>query len=319
MTWTTQRLRIGISSCLLGEPVRFNGGHARDRSLLELLGPYVEWVPVCPEVGAGMGIPREAVRLVGDVHAPRLVGATTGQDWTEAMRIWTEAQLEHLALLDLDGYIFKSRPPTCGLFRVKVYDHNGIPHKEGRGLFAEALVRRFPLLPVEEEGRLQDSLLRENFIDRLFAYHRLRQFLQENPSPQTLVRFHTAHKLTLMSHSPKHLKSLGQLVAKAGNAPWEELLESYAQQFMSAMNVMATRKKHANVLFHLAGYLRDYLLPEDRAELHTLIEDYRQGLVPLITPIVLLRHHFRRFPVHPWIRTQVYLEPYPKELRLRNT
>jgi uncharacterized protein YbgA (DUF1722 family)/uncharacterized protein YbbK (DUF523 family) len=316
---TSLRLRIGVSSCLLGEPVRFNGGHARDRSLLALLSPFVEWVPLCPEVEVGMGVPREAVRLVGNIDSPRLVGSNSGRDWTQAMHQWAAAQVEQLAQMDLDGYIFKSRSPTCGLFRVKVYDSNGIPRNEGRGLFAQALLQRLPLLPVEEEGRLHDPILRENFIDRLFAYHRLRQLLRSNPQPNDLVRFHTAHKLTLMAHSPRHLKTLGQLVSQAGSMPLPYLLQIYAQQFMEAMNMLATRKKHANVLFHLAGYLHKQLKPEDRAELRLLIEDYRQGLVPLIAPIVLLRHYIRRLPVHPWVHMQVYLDPYPKELMVRNT
>ncbi|WP_397547927.1 YbgA family protein [Rhodothermus marinus] len=318
MTETPHRLRVGISSCLLGEPVRFNGGHARDRSLIQLLGPFVEWVPMCPEVAVGMGVPREAVRLVGDIERPRLVGSNSGRDWTDAMRTWSEAQAEQIAQMDLDGFILKSRSPTCGLFRVKVYDQNGVPRNEGRGLFADALARRLPLLPMEEEGRLRDPLLRENFVDRLFAYHRLRQLLRSRPKPADLIRFHTAHKLTLLSHSPAYLKQLGQLVAHAGSDAFPEILDRYARLFMEAMNRPATRKKHTNVLQHLAGYLHDHLSAEDRAELRSLIDDYRKGMVPLIAPLILLRHHIRRTPVHPWVKVQVYLEPYPKELMLRN-
>lgn len=184
------------------------------------------------------------MRLVGDIERPRLVGSNSGRDWTDAMRTWSEAQAEQIAQMDLDGFILKSRSPTCGLFRVKVYDQNGVPRNEGRGLFADALVRRLPLLPMEEEGRLRDPLLRENFVDRLFAYHRLRHLLRSQPRPADLVRFHTAHKLTLLSHSPAYLKQLGQLVAHAGSDAFPEILDRYARLFMEAMNRPATRKKN---------------------------------------------------------------------------
>ena len=230
-----QKLRLGVSSCLLGEEVRFDGGHKRDRFMLTTLGPYVEWFPVCPELEMGLGVPRESLRLEGDVEAPQLIAPRSGTDHTEGMLTWSQNQMDRLAALDLHGYIFKRASPSCGLFRIKVYGKKGIPRHDGRGLFAAELVRQFPLLPVEEEGRLHDAGLRENFFERLFAQERLKRFLRNNPTPGRLVHFHTTLKLTLMAHSPKHYRSIGQLVARAGEEPFPQLLEQYQQEFSEAM------------------------------------------------------------------------------------
>lgn len=313
------QLRLGVSSCLLGENVRFDGGHKRDLFLLRTLGQYVQWVPVCPEVEIGLGTPREAIRLVGDSDDPRLVAPKSGNEYTDMMRTWSRECLEQLAVMDLHGYVLKKSSPSCGLFRVKVYnEESGIPAPNGRGIFADELVRRLPLLPVEEEGRLHDMRLRENFIERIFAYYRWTKMLNDDPAPAGLVRFHTAHKMTLMAHGQKNQQELGRLVADAGNRPWTELTDVYGKLFMDTLTSMATPKKHTNVLQHLTGYLKDHLKSSDKAELLDLIEDYRQGLVPLVVPLTLLKHHMRRHPVPEWVHQQVYLNPYPKELMLRN-
>lgn len=314
----TPRLRLGVSSCLLGEKVRFDGGHKRDLFLLKTLGQYVQWVPVCPEVEIGLGTPREAIRLVGEPETPRLVGHKSGNDYTDRMRNWSHEQVEQLAGMGLHGYIFKRDSPSCGLFRVRVYDENNVPVRSGRGIFAAELVRRLPLLPVEEEGRLHDMGLRENFIERIFAYYRWTELVAENPTPAGLVDFHTAHKMTLMAHSPTAQRKLGQLVAEAGKRPWEELVAAYGPLFMETLQNRATAKKQTNVLHHLMGYLKRDLDQADKTELLALIEDYRLGLVPLIVPLTLLRHHLSRHPVPDWVHQQVYLNPYPKELMLRN-
>jgi uncharacterized protein YbgA (DUF1722 family)/uncharacterized protein YbbK (DUF523 family) len=311
-------IRLGVSACLLGEKVRYDGGHKRDSFLVDTLGRYVEWVPVCPEVEIGLPVPRESLRLVGDPDAPRLIQPKTGRDLTETMQSWARQRLEGLVAMSLHGFVFKKNSPSSGLSRVRVYDAQGMPGRTGTGIFAREVQRRFPLLPLEEEGRLQDAALRENFIERVFAYYRWTQMLQENATPSGLVQFHTAHKYAVLAHSRPHYTQMGRLVAQAGMLPWDALTQSYGQLLMTALQVLATPRKHANVLQHLLGFLKTRLSSEDKAELLALIEDYRQGLLPLIVPLTLLQHHLRRHPVADWVHQQVYLNPYPQELMLRN-
>jgi len=311
-------IRLGVSTCLLGEEVRYDGGHKLDRFLVNTLGSFVEWVPVCPEVEVGLGVPRESLRLLGDPEAPRLIAPKSGHDYTERMQTWARERLEELADVKLHGFIFKKDSPSSGLFRVRVYDQNGMPRRVGTGIFPCEMMKRFPLLPLEEEGRLHDMRLRENFIERVFVYYRWTRLLEEDPTPGGLVRFHTAHKLTLMAHSPSHYQEMGRLVAQAGSLPWVELTEKYGRLLMEGLKVLGTPGKHTNVLQHLMGFLKDALSKEDKAELLGLIEDYRGEFVPLIVPLTLLKHHLNRHPVPDWVHQQVYLNPYPKELMLRN-
>ena len=318
------KICLGISTCLLGEQVRYDGGHKLDRFLTNVLGRYVEWVPVCPEVEMGLPTPRESMRLVGDAGAPRLVAPKAGIDYTEQMQSWASRRVDELAKVALHGFVFKKDSPSSGLFRVKVYNEHGMAPRNGTGMFPREVMNRFPLLPLEEEGRLNDMPLCENFIERVFAYYRWTEMLEEyrtGSPPRTagpLVRFHTAHKLTLMAHSPKHYTEMGRLVANAGKREWDELTADYGTLLMEGLAVLGTRGKHVNVLQHLMGYLKDYLSSEDKQELLGLIEDYRQGLLPLIVPLTLLKHHLNRHPVPDWVHQQVYLHPYPKELMLRN-
>ncbi len=314
---TISKISVGISTCLLGENVRFDGGHKHDLFLTETLGQFFQWVPVCPEVEIGLGTPRESMRLIGTPESPRLVAPRSGKDHTETMRQFATVRVEKLAASDIHGYVLKKDSPSCGMLRVRVYGDSGMAVRTGRGLFADALLRRFPLLPVEEEGRLQDPTLRENFIERVFAHHRWTQFVASRPRAGEMVEFHARQKLALMAHSPKHYRLLGQLVAGAGRTAINELLTSYGVAFMQCLAVHATAKKHANVLQHLLGYLKKELDTADKVELVRHIEDYRIGLVPLIVPLTLLAHHFRHHPV-PWIAEQTYLNPYPTELMLRN-
>jgi uncharacterized protein YbgA (DUF1722 family)/uncharacterized protein YbbK (DUF523 family) len=310
-------IRVGISTCLLGEPVRYDGGHKRDPYLVDTLGRYVEWVPVCPEVELGLGTPRETLRLVRIGEEVRMVMPKTGQDHTEGMRAFARKRVRELEKEDLCGYILKKDSPSCGMERVRVFDAHGVPAKSGRGLFAEALLRHFPNLPVEEEGRLSDARLRENFIERVFAYRRLRTLFARRWKVGDLVAFHTTHKLLLMAHSPKAYASLGRLVAEAKKTPRAALRERYEAEFMQALAVIATPKRHANVLQHIVGFFRNELDADSRRELLSLIEDYRRSMVPLIVPITLIRHYVRRFDV-AYLRGQIYLQPHPKELMLRN-
>ena len=310
-------IRIGISACLLGERVRYDGGHKRDAYLVQTFGRYVEWVPVCPEVEMGLGTPRETLRLVRTGGDTRLIMPKTGADHTEAMRAYASRRIAELAKEDLCGYILKKDSPSCGMERVRAFDVHGVPAKSGRGLFAEALLQHFPHLPIEEEGRLSDPRRRENFGERVFAYRRLRTLFAGRWKVGELVAFHTAHKLLLMAHSPKAYESLGRLVAGAKAVPRAELRERYEAEFMRALGEIATTKRQVNVLLHLLGYFRAQLDDDSRRELLSVIDDYRRGLVPLIVPITLIRHYVRRFDV-TYLRGQIYLEPHPKGLMLRN-
>lgn len=311
-------IRIGISACLLGETVRFDGGHKRDSFLTETLGPYVEWVPVCPEVEIGLGTPRESIRLVSVDGSIRLVGARSGADHTLAMRRYARRRATELERADLDGYVLKKDSPSCGLHRVRVYGAEGRPPaRDGRGLFAAELARRLPELPVEEEGRLSDPRLRENWVERVFAYRRLKTLLGGRWTTGGLVAFHTAHKLQLLSHSIEDHRRLGRLVAGAKSLPRAEVAARYREGVMAALTRPATTRKHVNVLQHAAGHLKRSIDADERAELDGLINDYGAGLVPLVVPITLLRHHVRRHAVD-YLAGQTYLEPHPKELMLRN-
>ena len=311
------RIRLGVSSCLLGEAVRYDGGHKHDRFLTDVLGRYVEWVPVCPEIEIGLGVPRDTLRLVGSPDAPRLVQEKTGEDLTARMQRYAEDRVRALAELDLDGYVLKRASPSCGLFRVRVYRDSGVPAADGRGLFAAALTTALPALPVEEEGRLSDPALRENFIERVFVAARWRAFIAAQPRARDLVTFHAAHKLAVLAHSPVHYTRLGRLTAAAGRALTRATLDAYHTLLMEAFAVRATRGRHANVLHHMAGYFKRDLAADERAELVEVIHEYRRGLVPLVVPLTLVKHHVRQLGVR-YLADQVYLRPHPKELMLRN-
>jgi uncharacterized protein YbgA (DUF1722 family)/uncharacterized protein YbbK (DUF523 family) len=313
----SSRLRIGISACLLGQEVRFDGGHKRDYFLTEVLGAFVEWVPVCPEVELGLGTPRETLRLVRSDTGVRMITTRTGIDHTDAMNTWARRRLEELAREDLCGYVLKKDSPSCGMERVKVFGSADVPERQGRGLFAAALLERFPSLPVEEEGRLSDQRLRENFIERTFAYRRLKDLFDRRWSIGSLVRFHTAHKMSLLAHSTTAYQELGRLVARARELPKRELRERYERHFMGTLSRMATTKRHTNVLTHMSGHLKKLLVVDSRRELDETIDEYRRGLVPLVVPLTLIRHHVRQHGVE-YLEGQVYLQPHPRELMLRN-
>ena len=312
-------IRLGISSCLLGEEVRFDGGHKRDRFLLESLGPFVEWIPVCPEVDAGLGIPRPALRLVATSAngEPRVLESRSGADRTKLLDRAAKRQAAGFREHDLCGFVLKKDSPSCGLYRVKIYCEGMPSRRDGRGRFATALLARYPELPVEEEGRLNDPRLRENFIERVFAYRRLKGLFSGRWSSGEVVAFHTAHKLQLMAHSPQAYRSLGRLVAAVKDTPRAAFSAQYRQEFMQAMSVLATPGRVTNVLQHMAGYFRKALDDGSRRELAELIDDYRAGMVPLVVPLTLIRHHARVLD-EAYLLGQVYLEPHPKELMLRN-
>jgi uncharacterized protein YbgA (DUF1722 family)/uncharacterized protein YbbK (DUF523 family) len=302
---------------LLGQKVRYDGGHKRDRFLTDVFGPFVQWVPVCPELEFGLGVPREPIRLVRRGEEVHLVGERSGSDHTRAMHAWAEKRVRQLEKFELCGYVLKKDSPSCGMERVRLYDENKVPSKTGRGLFAEVLISHFESLPVEEEGRLNDPRLRENFVERVFAYHRLRHLFSGRWTLGNLVAFHTAHKLQLLAHSPAEYRELGRLVAEAKTLARSTLRETYEAGFMRGLSKRATPRKHCNVLQHIMGHFRGRLDDGPRAELLRVIEEYREGLIPLVVPITLLGHYVRRLQVS-YLLGQVYLEPHPKELMLRN-
>ena len=311
------RIKVGISTCLLGQRVRFDGGHKHDRYITDILGEFFEFVPVCPEVAIGMGTPREAVRLQGEVSAPRLVGVKSGRDWTNRMNTYARKRVQLFVNQPISGYILKKDSPSCGMERVRVYGNTGMPTRHGRGLYAAELLKQLPFLPVEEEGRLNDVKLRENFIVRVFAYHRLQNLFNENYSRAELVRFHTVHKYLLLAHSPERYKKLGQLVADLKKYSPAQMREAYSRMFMETLAFKTTTSKNVNVLQHILGFLKKHLTALEKQDLLNVINEYHRQMVPLIVPVTLLKHYLNKYEII-YIRDQVYLNPHPKELMLRN-
>jgi uncharacterized protein YbgA (DUF1722 family)/uncharacterized protein YbbK (DUF523 family) len=325
-----ERPRIGISRCLLGDEVRHDGGHKRDAFLVDTFGLHVEWVPVCPEVEMGMGTPREPIHLLASAgglpsgeHLVRLIGVKSGDDWTAKMAAWRRERIALLRDANLSGYVLKKDSPSCGMERVRV--HHGVSGvvvdgrvtRDGRGLFAQGLIEAMPNLPVEEDGRLHDWRLRENFVERVFAYDRVRRFLAERWTLGGLVAFHTAHKLQLLSHSRAGYTALGRLVARAKDLARREVAALYERTFMDTLRKLATPGRHADVLRHMLGHLKRLVDEQSKRELLSIVEDYRNGLVPLVVPLTLIKHHVRQYGVE-YLAGQVYLDPHPRELCLRN-
>ena len=310
-------LRVGVSRCLLGDEVRYDGGHKRDSFLVDVLSRYVEWVPVCPEVEVGRRTPREAVHLVGNPRRPRMQTVQSARDVTHGMTAFSSRKVHELDALELSGYVFKKGSPSCGMERVRIFNQHGRASRDGVGMFARAFMEHFPLIPVEEEGRLGDAVLRENFIERIFGYHRWRTLLQGSVTTSMIIEFHTIHKYALLAHSRAHYQTLGRLVAQARRFQPNQLLKRYGTVFMEALKIKATVRRHVNVLHHLVGHFKTGLQPIERAELDGSIADYHRGLVPLIVPLTLVKHYAIRHDI-PYIRNQVYLNPHPKELMLRN-
>ena len=327
--------RIGISSCLLGNKVRHDGGHRLEPFVTQTLGRHVEWVPVCPELEVGMGVPRETVRLVGSPSNPKMIADKSGKDWTGKMQSYAVKRVRRLEEMNISGYILKKNSPSCGMERVRVYPEpprgvkdrystgyrvygpKGIPNKRGRGLFAQTLMTKLPLLPVEEEGRLYNPWLRENFIERVFGYRRWQALVSDGRSIKRLVDFHSQEKLLLFAHSEAHMRRLGRIVAQAKRMSFGAAMEEYGRLFMEALGHRATARKNTNVLRHMLGYFSKQLSSEERKELLGVIGDYHRSLVPLVVPLTLVRHYAGKYDVS-YLRGQSYLQPHPKELMLRN-
>jgi len=303
------RPRVGVSSCLLGEPVRFNGGHSRSRFLTDELGPHVDWVPYCPEMEIGLGSPRETLRLTAEGH---LVNRSGSADHTAAM--------ESLPLpARLDGYVFKAKSPSCGIHGIPRYAASGQPaDHRGRGVFAQRMIDQSPLLPVEDEGRLNDAVLREEFTERVFAFARLRELLSGAWEPRDLVSFHARHKLQLLAHDPARLRGAGRIVAAAGSAPREVTETAYRDVFQAALTSRASRGRNANALQHAFSRIGSELGAQRRSDLAARIESYRRGADPLSVPVAILAHYASGGEL-PWLAGQSYLEPFPAALRLRHS
>jgi uncharacterized protein YbgA (DUF1722 family)/uncharacterized protein YbbK (DUF523 family) len=285
---TMKKPRLGISTCLLGENVRYDGGHKLDRFLRDTLGAFVEYVPVCPEVECGFPTPREAFHLEGDPKRPRLC-----------------------------GFIFKSGSPSSGMERVKVRNEKGMPEKKGQGIFARIFMEHFPLLPVEEEGRLHDMDIRENFIERIFTLMRWKETLTPSVTMGKLVDFHTRHKMLILSHNQQMYREMGRLVANSGDRSGGNLYERYGNLLMTSLKYKSTPRKNSNVLMHALGYFKKTLSSDEKQEMIQVIDTYRLGLTPLIVPITLLNHYVRKYD-QPYLSEQVFLNPHPLELQLRN-
>lgn len=315
---TPTRPKLAISACLAGEEVRFNGGHKASHLCNEVLAEYFDFITVCPEVAIGLGTPRAAIRLIGDPANPQAVGSRDATlDVSQALDVYGTKMAAQLS--DICGYIFMQKSPSCGLERVKVYQPNGYPAAEGgRGLYAARFCAQRPDLPVEEDGRLCDPVLRENFITRVYAYADWQQLLADGLSRHALIAFHSRYKYQLMAHHPQQYKVLGKLLGSMQRQDdANQIGPRYFSQLMSALSRCANRGTHGNVLMHLSGYLRRFLEPRDKQEIRALIDQYQAGVVPLVVPLTLLKHHLRRHP-DPYLMQQVYLQPHPENLSLRN-
>lgn len=309
-------IKIAVSACLLGESVRFNGGHKASTWCMDVLAPYFKWVPICPEVAIGLGVPREPIRLVGDPQNPRAVGTRrTEHDVTRPLTEYGQQMAQ--TLHDISGYILMQKSPSCGRERIKVYQANGYPAGTAAGIYVQAFAQQRPELPMEEEGRLNDPVLRENFLVRVFAHAHWQKLRQTGLTRQLILDFHTRYKFQLLAHDPVQYKALGRLLASIGQHSVADISTLYFNQLMQALKKTATRGTHSNALQHLSGYLKEYLDTADRQELHRLIGQYRQGQIPLIVPLTLLKHHLRKHP-DTYLSTQAYLQPYPEALGLRN-
>ena len=314
----TRPIKIGVSSCIIGEEVRWNGGHARQRWLTDVFWDFVDYVPVCPEVEVGMGVPRPTVRLERHGSGIRMIDPKNEVDWTAAMNRLSRSRASEMESHDLCGFVLKKNSPTCGLERVKVvHEGGGGASKDGQGLFASALVHRFPHLPIEEEGRLNDPQIRENFVERVFAFRRVKDVFKPRWTVGDVVEFHTREKLLLRAHDEVRYRELGVLVANSKAIPRGAFKDDYMDRYMAALRRRATVAKHGNVLQHMVGFLRRVDDEAGREEMQGAIEDFRAGLVPLIVPTTLIRHLAKRHDQRILLESS-YLSPHPKELMLRN-
>lgn len=310
------RLKLGVSSCLLGEKVRYDGQHKLDHYIADIISQFADFVPVCPEVECGLPIPREAMHLAGDASAPRLITIRSHVDHTDRMLLWATEKVKKLDDAGLDGFIFKSKSPSSGRYNVKIYGSGGIPVKNGIGLFARRVIEAMPLLPVEEDGRLNDPVLRENFIDKVLTYHRWREYENNDGSPHGLVVFHSRHKYLLMAHSPAGLTAAGRIVAGLSGGTMQAVRREYLLALMRVMENKVTVSKQRNVMQHILGYFKKQLDSFEKQEMLELIDNYAAGICPWLVPVTMLRHYARKYG-HEFLIQQYYLNPSLSELRMK--
>ncbi len=307
---------LGISSCLLGNEVRHDGGHKRNVYATSTLAEYFTFRPFCPEMAIGLGVPRPTIRLTRSSDGIRLTGSDDPElDLTDAMNTWSESAIE--GMHDLSGFILKNNSPSCGMERVRVYSGKGAPSRDGAGLFAAALMKSMPWLPIEEEGRLNDPMLRENFIERVFVYYRWQRMINAGLTVSAVMEFHKRHKFILLAHDEEEYRKLGPLIAGVNKNNIDQLANEYLLRMMTSLKARSSRKRHTNVLMHVMGFLKNKIDSDDKQEMIEVMDNYRHGKVPLIVPVTLMRHHLRRFP-DEYISNQYYMAPYPEELMLRN-
>jgi uncharacterized protein YbgA (DUF1722 family)/uncharacterized protein YbbK (DUF523 family) len=308
-------IKVGISSCLLGDKVRYDGGHKQSRYCQNVLDKYFDFQKFCPEMAIGLGTPRKTIRLIKDEERIRLVASDESFDVTDEMEKYaqeTSATLSHLS-----GYILCAKSPTCGMERVTLYQagtNNG--SKDGVGMFAAQIMKDHPLLPVEEEGRLNDTLLRDNFVTRVFAYHQWQCLVENGLTMANMISFHAQHKYLLMAHNPALYYKLGPMLGGSNDKTVQEIADEYIVLFMDVLATLPTRKSHSNTLAHLQGYFKRHLNSDQRVDLASNIDKYRQGLLPLMAPLTLINHYLVLYP-DPYLVQQVYLHPHPDELKLR--
>jgi len=308
-------IKVGISQCLLGVNVRFDGGHKNNHFCQNDLTKLFEFLPLCPEVGIGMSTPRKAIRLVGDPLNPNALASDDASlDYTQPLKDFAFQNRQKLA--QMSGYVFCKASPSCGLERVKVYNDKGGSSKDGMGIFAARVKALFPNLPTEEDGRLQDPLLRDSFIKRVYIYNEWQEINKAGLTCNALYKFHARHKFTLLAHCQKTYRKLGPIVASINNKNLSSIADDYIGEIMQALEKMSTRPNNTNVLMHMQGYLKDYLPTEDKVELAQCILEYRKGILPILSPLTLLKHHFKHYP-NDYIAKQSYLNPYPKQLAIQ--
>ena len=312
-----KKIPIGVSQCLLGEPVRFDGGHKRNRYLTDVLSAHVEFRAVCPEMAIGLGVPRKPIRLIITSGQDRIRGVANAElDVTDALVQQAEENASRMG--DICGYVFMQNSPSCGVFGLKRYLENGNSiDSNGRGAYAKRLMELMPLIPVEEAGRLTDAGLRENFITRMFALHDWRQQLEQEPTAKKIIDFYSRYKYQVMAHHVPSYFTIGKLLANMSAKPIVEINKEFITLLMSALSHKATRKGNTNAMMHLRGYLKQHISKVDKEELSHSIESYLEGVVPIIVPLTLLRHHLLTLD-NPYLKIQTFWNPYPEALGLRN-
>jgi uncharacterized protein YbgA (DUF1722 family)/uncharacterized protein YbbK (DUF523 family) len=310
-------MKIAVSACLLGEKVRFDGGHKHDRFVTDELGKYASFAPFCPEAIA-FGTPRPSIRLVNKESDYRVISNKNGDDLTDELIEKSYQELYKIVQNDLSGIIFKSKSPSCGMGSAKAYLENGFADSKADGVFVAICKEKFPLLPMEEEGRLQDDWLRENFIMQLFAYNSFEVLKKSNPTIKMLVDFHTKNKFLLQAKDEKIYRVLGNIVGNHEKLPFDELLSNYEYNFKTAIAKKSSIKRNRNVLEHMSGFFKNELSSVEKETLHEQIEEYAQKIVPIVVPLSTIKLYAKKYN-NEYLLGQVFLDPYPKELALRSS